>query len=49
MLIKNYNIFFQLAEANNMFFSETSAKDNVNVENVFMKLLDQVVEKVRKT
>ena len=44
----NFVIFFlQFAKANNMFFSETSAKDNVNVENVFMKLLDQIVEKVK--
>ena len=29
-----------------MLFNETSAKDNINVDHVFMKLLDKIVAKV---
>ena len=38
---------FQLAKKHNLFFSETSAKDSINVEQVFMKIIDKIVAKVR--
>ena len=37
-----------MAQANNFFFFETSAKDNINVTIAFTKILNKVVEIIEK-
>ncbi|CAK8695572.1 unnamed protein product [Clavelina lepadiformis] len=34
----------KLAKASNMLFGETSAKDNINIEHVFMKLVENMID-----
>jgi len=41
-----YHFLFQLAKEHGMFFSETSAKDNLNVDESFMEILNKIVDKV---
>lgn len=38
----------KLAKKHNLFFSETSAKDSINVEQTFMKLINTIVDKELK-